>query len=310
MVCKILSEGGAILLKERTTWVLFISLSFILVSCSEPATNLTNSSYNVDHIRQELQDLDPDDPESEKIMYGKEIFDKTKTVLPDNVGNELSCLSCHGNGGLSPDSPMVGVTEKYPKEHHGEPTTMEDRINGCFIRSMNGKKIDEDSKEMRSMVAYFSFISKDVQTTDDITWRMKNEMEEVPTPNITEGGELFVEKNCIACHATDGSGTSDSTGPPLWGDGSFNEAAGINRLSKAAGFIQNNMPKGQAGTLTDQEAADLAAFLLSHERPEGDPDVVGDYHKDPDRDYITKERREKIQNGEFDWTELDVIKED
>jgi len=50
------------------------------------------------------------------------------------------------------------------------------------------------------------------------------------------------------------------------GDGSFNETAGMNKFEKAAGFIQNNMPKGQAGTLTDQEAADIAAFLLSHEK--------------------------------------------
>ncbi len=67
----------------------------------------------------------------------------------------------------------------------------------------------------------------------------------------------------------------------------------MTRLSKTAGFIQNNMPKGQGGTLTDQEAADLAAFLLSHERPVPDTDVVSDYHKDPDRDYMTEERVKK-----------------
>jgi thiosulfate dehydrogenase len=293
--------------KEKTIWLVFLSLSILLISCSEPAMNLTNTSFNENHIRNKLLNLDKDDPKSEKILYGKEVFDKTQTTVPDNIGNELSCLSCHGNGGLSPDSPMVGVTEKYPKQHHGKYTTIEDRINGCFVRSMNGKELDKESKEMRSMVAYFTFISQDVDSADDITWRMENKMKDVPEPDITEGGELFTEKNCISCHATDGSGTGDSTGPPLWGDGSFNEAAGINRLSKAAGFIQNNMPKGQAGTLSDQEAADLAAFILSHERPEGDPDAVGDYHKDPDKDYITKDRRKKIRNKQFDWTELDVI---
>jgi len=81
----------------------------------------------------------------------------------------------------------------------------------------------------------------------------------------------------------------------------------MTRLSKTAGFIQNNMPKGQGGTLTDQEAADLAAFLLSHERPVPDTDVVGDYHKDPDRDYMTEERRKKVRNKTFDWSELDSV---
>ena len=33
-------------------------------------------------------------------------------------------------------------------------------------------------------------------------------------------------------------------------------------ISFVNSFIQNNMPKGQGGTLTDQEAADLAAFYF------------------------------------------------
>ena len=164
-----------------------------------------------------------------------------------------------------------------------------------------------ESEEMNAMVAYFEFISKDFKSEKDISWRLKNEMKEVPEPDVTNGSELFVKKNCISCHATDGSGTGFSTGPALWGEGSFNEAAGRTRLSKTAGFIQNNMPKGQGGTLTDQEAADLAAFLLSHERPIPDTDVVGDYHKDPDRDYMTEERRKKVRNKTFDWSELDSV---
>src|SRR5690625_6849997 len=52
-------------------------------------------------------------------------------------------MSCHGDGGrgLAQNSPMVGVTAKYPKMHHDKHTTIEDRINGCFQRSMNGEKL-------------------------------------------------------------------------------------------------------------------------------------------------------------------------
>ncbi|MUV36346.1 Thiosulfate dehydrogenase [Lentibacillus sp. JNUCC-1] len=215
-------------------------------------------------------------------------------------------MSCHGDGGLAPNSPMVGITKKFPIMRRGEFTTIEDRINGCFVRSMNGEKLDKDSREMKAMVAYFEFISKDVESEDDITWRMSNDKKKVPEPDVANGAELFTKKNCIACHATDGSGTSDHTGPQLWGDGSFNEAAGMTKIEKASGFIQNNMPKGKEGSLTDQEAADLAAFVLSHERPLGG-DKVGDYHLKSKRTYITKERREQIRNGTFDWTQLDVI---
>ncbi len=162
---------------------------------------------------------------------------------------------------------------------------------------------------MKALVAYFEFISKDVESKDDITWRMDNNKDKVPVPDVAEGNKLFTEKGCIACHGEDGSGTSHYGGPPLWGDGSFNDAAGMARLNKATAFIQNNMPKGNEGTLTDQEAADLAAFILLQKRPIADVEKVGDYHLDSERDYITKERREKIRKGEFDWTDLDVVEE-
>jgi thiosulfate dehydrogenase len=154
------------------------------------------------------------------------------------------------------------------------------------------------------MEAYLEFLSKDIKSEEDITWRMTNNMEKVPEPNVSRGEELYNEKTCMACHAADGSG---DYGPPLWGEGSFNEAAGLTRLSKAAAFIQNNMPKGKPGTLTDQDAADIAAFLLSHERPIADPKKVGDYHLSPERDYLTKERRKKIRNDAFDWTTLEPV---
>ncbi|CAM3229464.1 c-type cytochrome [Filibacter tadaridae] len=287
---------------KKATGILFLLLllALVIVGCS-------SEGYDAAKIRKELSNLDPDDPETKMIQYGKELFDSTKTVLPEHVGNNLSCISCHGDGGLSANSPMVGVTVKYPKDRSGTWTTIEDRINGCFLRSMNGTELEMDSEEMKAMVSYMEFISKDVETVDDITWRMTNDREKVPEPNVNDGAELFVQKTCITCHAGDGSGTSDHTGPALWGEGSFNEGAGLTRLSKATAFIQNNMPKGQANTLTDQEAVDLAAFVLSHDRPEGDPEKIGDSHKDPEKDYMFKERREKLKTGEFQWTDLDVV---
>jgi thiosulfate dehydrogenase len=302
----IFMKGGDISLKERNLWLILFCLTLLVTACSQQAQS-SGKLYDANQIREDIADLDPDDPEDAEILYGEDLFNTTEIMLPENVGNEQSCLSCHGKDGLEPNSPMVGVTSKYPTEHHGKDTSMEDRINGCFQRSMNGKPLDKDSDEMEAMVSFFEFISKDVKDEDDITWRMTNDNDQIPEPDTADGAELFVDKQCIVCHATDGSGGGPNTGPPLWGDGSFNDAAGMNRISKAAAFIQNNMPKDQPGTLTDQEAADLAAFLLSHERPIADPDKLGDYHLDPDRDYMTKDRREKIREGTFDWSELDVV---
>ena len=124
-----------------------------------------------------------------------------------------------------------------------------------------------NSDELEAMVAYFAYISEGVPIGAKREWAGTSDMKNVPIPNVADGEELYAQ-SCIACHAADGAGTGANTGPALWGDNSFNDGAGMARMSKMAGYIQNNMPIGAAGTLTDQEAADLAAFILSQDRPE------------------------------------------
>lgn len=134
-----------------------------------------------------------------------------------------------------------------------------------------------------------------------------NSMDEVLEPNIDRGEELYEKKNCMSCHGADGSGTGANSGPALWGENSFNDGAGMGRLTKMAGYIQNNMPIGQEYELTDQEAADLAAYLLSQDRPiwRGHDDDFP--HGKRPSDIITQERRDAIQKGEFDWTEIENV---
>ena len=112
------------------------------------------------------------------------------------------------------------------------------------------------------------------------------------------------QQSCIACHAGDGSGTGSNSGPALWGEGSFNDGAGLARVTKMAGYIQNNMPFGAEKTLGDQEASDLAAYILSQDRPEWK-----NHNKDwPNggrpKDIMTKELRQQVQDGTIDWDEV------
>ena len=66
----------------------------------------------------------------------------------------------------------------------------------------------------------------------------------------------------------------DSTGyiyPPLWGPHSFNVSAGLYRISRLAAFIKYNMPFGPAQMppqLSDEDAWDVAAFIISQPRDE------------------------------------------
>jgi thiosulfate dehydrogenase len=59
--------------------------------------------------------------------------------------------------------------------------------------------------------------------------------------------------------------------PPLWGPDSFNSGAGMSRLLTAAAYAMHNMPidtKFNAPVLTDEQAYDVAAYIISRKRPE------------------------------------------
>ncbi|XOV08187.1 c-type cytochrome [Campylobacter jejuni] len=40
--------------------------------------------------------------------------------------------------------------------------TLADRINGCFERSMNGKRMPSDAPEMKAMLTYMQWLSQGV----------------------------------------------------------------------------------------------------------------------------------------------------
>jgi len=301
--------------KNKVFWLIMIGIVLVIAACSNNDEATENNEGNGENGEElaynppSMDDLDPEDPMTEAIEYGEEIFNETNTVLPDNVGNKMSCASCHADGGLAQDSSMVGVTTQFPQYRPREDKvfTIEDRINGCMVRSMNGEKIEYDSEEMQSMTAYLAYISEGIEEGEDIPWRMLNTMEEIPEPDVDRGEDLYEEKNCLSCHATDGSGTDPNTGPAVWGENSFNDGAGMSRMVKMSGFIKNNMPPGEDDVLTDQESADLAAYILSQDRP------IWEGHETdwPDggrpTDIIDEDRREQIREGTFDWTEIDNI---
>src|SRR5699024_2196644 len=305
--------------KQKKLWFVLITALLLAVACaaqddggaSDEGANNDDAATIEEQASTEIpemtptEDLDPDHPMTEAIQYGEEIFNETNTVLEDYVGNELSCQSCHADGGLSASSTLVGVVADYPqyRPREGVAFTLEDRINGCMIRSMNGEMLPYDSEEMRAMMAYFSHISKGVDIEENRPWFTLNKMDDIPEPDVVRVEELYESKNCMTCHGDYGEGTGANTGPVLWGENSFNDGAGLTRLSKMAGYIQNNMPIGDEYILSDQEAADLAAYILMQERPVfKDADKDFPHTEGPD-DFIRGDRLEKIQNGDFDWKE-------
>ena len=59
-------------------------------------------------------------------------------------------------------------------------------------------------------------------------------------------------------------------GPALWDKKSYNDGAGLYRISNIAKYVKYNMPQGTTylnPQLTDEEAWDVAAFINSQTRP-------------------------------------------
>lgn len=214
-----------------------------------------------------LAELD-NSPLSKSILRGRAILLATRDSLPDHVGNALRCVNCHLDEGRRPVGTWIGVYGRFPQYNGraGRVITIEDRVNGCFQRSMNGTPLEDGGPDMRDIVAYLAFLSRGETVTGP----------PAKAPDAFAGmhgdsarGAAVFTAICSRCHGPDGLGTA--VAPPLWGPTSFNIGAGMARPHTAARFIRANMPFDKPGTLTDQQALDAATFVDSHGRPDFPP---------------------------------------
>ncbi|UHH29107.1 c-type cytochrome [Pseudomonas veronii] len=228
-------------------------------------------------------------PNADQVVRGMRLHLQTKALLPDNVGNALNCTSCHLNAGTVADgSPFVGVSAFFPSyaPRAGKVVSLEERINGCFRRSMNGKPLPPQSADMQAMVAYFDWMKNNTRPEDKVAGRGVGKVDPAIKPDLANGKAVYA-KQCAVCHGDNGEGLARADGervyPPLWGDQSFNIGAGMARTYTAAAFVKRNMPIGfheqfplGQGGLSDQEAVDVAAYFSGQPRPDF-PDKVKDW---------------------------------
>jgi thiosulfate dehydrogenase len=199
---------------------------------------------------------------------------QTVTFASQYSGNALNCTSCHLDAGRRPyASSLVGVWGVFPeyRTRSGRVQVLQDRINDCFERSMNGRALPLDSDEMHGLLAYMRWLSKGVPTGQDGPARGFQRITSPQPPDPERGKHIYADK-CAACHGPDGQGVYGAIGetlfPPVWGPRSFNIGAGMARVNTAAAFVKANMPLGQGGTLTEQEAFDVAAYFTQQPRPD------------------------------------------
>jgi thiosulfate dehydrogenase len=201
------------------------------------------------------------------IRRGRAMMRNTRDSLPRHVGNRLQCVSCHqGDGTIKLAMPWVGVYARFPQYRSRAAATqiIEDRINDCFKRSMNGQPLVPESRDMRDIVAYMAFLSMGYPVGAEVDGQGLPRLQ--PQQGDSARGSAVFASKCIACHGPKGQGTDIA--PPLWGRYSYNIGAGMARVRTAAAFIKGWMPQNAPGSLTDREAFDVARYINSQPRPD------------------------------------------
>ena len=215
----------------------------------------------------------PSGPKGIAIQAGKLLLTETHQRLPKNVGNGLNCTNCHLVGGTTAHaSPWVGIWGVFPeyRSRSGKLISLQERVNDCFERSMNGSALAYNSAEMNNILAYMQWLSTNVPTGTSVKGRGFGPIDQQLKADSNQGRQVYAAK-CASCHGAGGAGTKNPAGgytfPPLWGNESFNDGAGMARTYTAAAFVKYNMPLGQGGSLNDQQAVDVAEFFTHQARP-------------------------------------------
>ncbi|NDK55632.1 c-type cytochrome [Pontibacter sp. BT213] len=266
-----------------------------------------------------LDDL-PDGPEKEKLAYGRELIAHTAKYLGPQgsvlqISNGMNCQNCHLDAGTKPFGNNYSlVSSTYPKfrARSGMEEDIFKRVNDCMERSLNGKTLTKDSKEMQAMMAYINWVGKDVQKGEKPNGAGLKDIAMLDRAASPEKGKVVYVQKCQVCHGKDGEGikadgSAEYQFPPLWGKNSYNNGAGLYRISNFAKYAKANMPLGvtyENPQLTDEEAWDVAAFVNSQPRPKKDlskdwPDISGKPFDHPFGPYSDKFDEKQHKYGPY-----------
>lgn len=143
------------------------------------------------------------------------------------TGTNMACSDCHLDAATKAFGlPFVGVFAAFPQYRAREDDieTLEDRINGCMTRSMNGRPLAGDSREMKGFVAYIKFLSNGRPIGEPTPGRGSGAIPGLTRPSDPIAGARVYVRSCAMCHGGDGQGkragaVGDREGydvPPLW----------------------------------------------------------------------------------------------
>lgn len=239
----------------------------------------------------------PAGKQGDAIRYGRELLAHTAEYFGPKgsiaqITNGMNCQNCHLDAGTRLfGNNYASFIASYPKMsfRSGKMSPASSRIAECFERSLNGKVPDTASREVQSILAYMKWLGKDVPKKAKLFGAASEKLAFMDVAaDPAKGKAVFIQK-CQSCHGQTGEGllAADKKSfqyPPLWGKHSYNDGAGMYRLTNFAGFVKNNMPYGatyENPQLTDEEAWNVAAFVNSQPRP----------HKDQHQDWTNLSKK-------------------
>lgn len=290
--------------KQKNTWsvirsnwqlvailvgVTIVILSEILKSIQpagkkEFASALTDSIWVPPSL---FTDSELEGEEREMVIYGEDLVANTAMYFGPHgsvaqLTNGMNCQNCHLNAGKKNwGNNYSAVFSTYPKlrERSGAIESIYKRVSDCFERSLNGTAPDSSSKEYQAIYAYIKWLGKGVKKNEK---PVGSGIEKLPfldrAADPIKGKGVYITQ-CQSCHGIDGGGQLSQNEayyvyPPLWGEHSYNNGAGLYRISNLAGYVKSNMPLNQAThadpKLTTEEAWDVAAYINSQPRPQKD----------------------------------------
>jgi thiosulfate dehydrogenase len=226
----------------------------------------------------------PTGPPGEQIRYGEQLVRETPRLIgPDAptaqrfAQNRLACASCHLENGRQPDAVgFVGIAHRYPQrwEALGREVSLAERINGCLVRSLNGRPMPIESPEIQALVSYMTWLSSKVPAGQPIDGEGLLAIQLPERAADPVKGQQVYNYNCAACHGNQGQGQLKTPGqpsagyvfPPVWGPESYSTGSAMYRVLTAARYIYANMPLGRA-VLTPEEALDVAAYINTQPHP-------------------------------------------
>jgi thiosulfate dehydrogenase len=267
--------------------VLLISFSLLKLYFSSKKNHLKNKEV-ASEIAWKGPDMTTDTSikgeDRSLIIYGHDLIAHTSKYLGPNgtvakITNGMNCQNCHLNAGNQPWGNNYGaVYSTYPKyrDRSGQIESIYKRVSDCMERSLNGKALDSNSKEFAAINNYVKYLGKYVQKDSKPIGSGIEKIQLLERSADPQKGQIIYTSKCQICHGNNGQGkllanNQEYAYPPVWGEHSYNDGAGLFRISNLAGYIKNNMPFLQTShenpVLTDEQCWDLASYINSKPRP-------------------------------------------